>query len=92
MSPEILGDRGEIKLPCQISTDDEAFTYNKRISRLATIQEHKMILKALERGVPEERLARGAQPRMSNRCKTKSGFLDGICPEAAELLKDKHVR
>lgn len=39
---------------CLASTDDEAFTYNKRISRLAPIQEHRMILKAIERGVPEE--------------------------------------
>ncbi len=54
----ILLDLGKTDAPCQVSTDDEAFTYNKRISRLATIQEHKMILKALERGVPEERLAR----------------------------------
>jgi hypothetical protein len=34
-----------------VSTDDEAFTYNKRISRIAPIQEHRMILKAIERGV-----------------------------------------
>ncbi len=36
----------------------ESFTYNKRVNRLATIQEHYMIVRALERGVPEEKLAR----------------------------------
>jgi len=30
-----------------ISTDDEAFTYNKRISRLSAVQEHRMIAKAI---------------------------------------------
>ena len=32
---------------CLIAFDDEAFTYNKRISHLATIQEHYMIMRAL---------------------------------------------
>ncbi len=86
----ILADLGEQNAPCQVSTDDEAFTYNKRISRLATIQEHKMILKALERGVPEERLARALNVNVKS-LQEKKRLLDGICPEAAELLKDKQV-
>ncbi len=86
----ILADLGERSVPCQVSTDDEAFTYNKRISRLATIQEHKMILKALERGVPEERLARALNVNVKS-LQDKKRLLDGICPEAAELLKDKQV-
>jgi hypothetical protein len=86
----ILMDLGEQDAPCQVSTDDEAFTYNKRISRLATIQEHKMILKALERGVPEERLARALNINVKS-LQEKKRLLDGICPEAAELLKDKQV-
>ena len=28
---------------CLVSIDDEAYTYNKRINRLTTVQEHKMI-------------------------------------------------
>lgn len=36
----------------------KSFTYNKRVNRLATIHEHHMIVRALERGVPEEKLAR----------------------------------
>ncbi len=86
----ILSDLGEPDAPCQVSTDDEAFTYNKRISRLATIQEHKMILKALERGVPEERLARALNVNVKS-LQDKKRLLDGICPEAAELLKDKQI-
>ncbi len=86
----ILSDLGKQDAPCQVSTDDEAFTYNKRISRLATIQEHKMILMALERGVPEERLARALNVNVRS-LQDKKRLLDGICPEAAELLKDKQV-
>jgi hypothetical protein len=86
----ILADLGEHDAPCQVSTDDEAFTYNKRISRLAPIQEHKMILKALERGVREERLARALNINVKS-LQDKKRLLDGVCPEAAELLKDKQV-
>ena len=43
---------------CLIAKDDEAFTYNKRINRLATIQEHFMIVRAIERGVSEDSLAK----------------------------------
>ncbi|WP_174293327.1 ParB N-terminal domain-containing protein, partial [Sphingomonas bacterium] len=39
---EILRERGETEVVCLIAIDDEAFTYNKRISRMATIQEHRM--------------------------------------------------
>ena len=55
---EVLKDMGETDVVCLVSTDDEAFTYNKRVNRLAMIQEHRMILKAVERGVPEERIAK----------------------------------
>jgi ParB-like chromosome segregation protein Spo0J len=86
----ILRDIGETEVHCLISTEDEAFTYNKRISRLATIQEHKMILMALKRGVPEERLARALNINIKT-LQEKRRLLDGICAEAAELLKDKQV-
>lgn len=87
---EVLKDMGETSVVCLISTDDEAFTYNKRVNRLAIIQEHKMVLKAVERGVPEERIAKALNIDVST-LRHKIHLLDGICPEAAELLKDKHV-
>jgi ParB-like chromosome segregation protein Spo0J len=43
---------------CLISTDDESYTYNTRVSRLSTIQEHYMIRRAIERGVSPQRLAK----------------------------------
>jgi hypothetical protein len=75
---------------CLIADDDEAFTYNKRVNRLATIQEHYMIVKAIERGVSEEKLARALNVDIK-RIKTKRTLLDGVCPEVAEMLKDKSV-
>src|SRR5712692_2415514 len=87
---EVLRDMGETDVMCLISTDDEAYTYNKRVNRLAIIQEHRMILKAIERGVPEERIAKALNVNVGS-IKRKRNLLDGICPEAAEILKDKHV-
>lgn len=54
---QILKDLGVHDTVCLIATDAQSFTYNKRINRLATIQEHKMILKVIEAGVPEDRIA-----------------------------------
>jgi len=81
---------GETEVVCLISTDDEAFTYNKRVNRIAIVQEHRMILKAVERGVPEARIARALNVNVGE-IRRKRRLLEGICPEAAEILKDKHV-
>jgi ParB-like chromosome segregation protein Spo0J len=85
-----LSDLGNSEAPCLIADDDEAFTYNKRVNRLATIQEHYMIVKAIERGVSEDKLARALNVDIK-RIKTKRTLLDGVCPEVAEMLKDKSV-
>src|ERR1700746_1328090 len=81
---------GKREGPWLIAEDDEAFTYNKRVNRLATIQEHYMIVKAIERGVSEEKLARALNVDIK-RIKTKRSLLDGVCPEVAEMLKDKSI-
>jgi hypothetical protein len=85
---EVLKDLGIEHAECLVSRDDEAFTYNKRISRLAPIQEHKMIRRAIEHGVSEEKiaLALDLNPRSIVR---KAKVLDGICEEAVGILKDK---
>lgn len=85
---EVLKDLGIEQVECLVSTDDEAFTYNKRISRLAPIQEHRMILKAIERGVPEEKIAQ-ALDLNPHSVRRKVRLLDGICEEAIAILKDK---
>jgi ParB-like chromosome segregation protein Spo0J len=54
---EALKDLGIAEVECLVSTDDEAYTHNKRINRLAAVQEHRMITRAVERGVSEDRIA-----------------------------------
>ena len=76
------------EVPCIIAKDDEAYTYNTRLNRLSTIQEHYMICRAIERGVSPERLAKALSVDVSSINK-KVTLLNGICPEAADLLKDR---
>ena len=79
-----------MEVTCLISTDDEAFTYNKHINRLSTIQEHRMILQAVKRGVPEEKIAKALNIDAKS-IVSKRDLLKGICPEAVDMLKDKMV-
>lgn len=87
---DVLKDMGEADVVCLVSTDDEAFTYNKRINRIAMIQEHRMILKAVDRGVSEERIAKALNVDVQT-IRRKRHLLDGICTEVADILKDKHI-
>lgn len=87
---DILRARGDTEVVCLVATEDEAFTYNRRLSRIAIIQEHRMILNAVNKGVPEERLARALNVNIAS-IRKKRNLLIGICPEAADLLRDKHV-
>ncbi len=75
--------------PCLVAADDESYTYNNRINRLTTIQEHIMIRRAVERGVTPDRLAKALNVDISS-IHRKMNLLDGICAEAAEFLKDQH--
>jgi ParB-like chromosome segregation protein Spo0J len=76
------------KAPCLVATDDESYTYNNRINRLSSIQEHLMIRRAVDRGVTPEKLAKALDVDISHIIK-KLNLLEGICPEAAELLRDQ---
>ncbi|MCK6418274.1 MAG: ParB N-terminal domain-containing protein [Alphaproteobacteria bacterium] len=87
---EALKQIGETEVTCLVSKDDEAFTYNKHISRLTSVQEHRMIVQAVNRGVSEEKIAQALDVNLANIVR-KRNLLDGICDEAAELLKDKDV-
>lgn len=85
-----LGELGIESVNCIVSTDDEAYTYNKYVNRLSAIQEHRMIVKAVESGVSEEKLAKALCLDIRT-IRQKRQMLDGICDEVAELLKDKNV-
>ncbi|MGA4114217.1 plasmid partitioning protein RepB C-terminal domain-containing protein [Ralstonia nicotianae] len=83
-----LRDLGHDNASCLVATDDEAYTYNNRINRLSTIQEHFMIRRAIERGVSLERLAKALSVDTTQIVK-KMNLLEGICPEAVDLLRDR---
>jgi hypothetical protein len=76
------------EVPCLVAKDDETYTYNKQINRLSTIQEHFMIKRAIERGVSKERLSKALSIDMGHMMR-KATLLDGICPEASDLLQDR---
>ena len=48
-----------------------------------------MLRRAVERGVTQDRLAKALNVDISQIHK-KVSLLDGICPEAVEMLKDQH--
>ena len=83
----------KLKIPkarCTVALDDESYTYNRRVNALSPITEHFMILKAISNGVTEERIAVGLCVDVKT-IKQRRSLLEGICPEAVELLKDKRV-
>lgn len=87
---EVLRDLGRDEVTCLVSTDDETCTYNHRVNRLAPIQEYRMILKAIEAGVPEERIAKALNVTTKTIRESKTKLTD-ITPDAIELLKDKPI-
>src|SRR5260221_1811930 len=87
---EILKARKVTEVRCLLATDDEAYTYNKRVNFLPAIAEHYMILKAIANGDSEETIAAALDVNVASIRKRRS-LLDGICPEASELLKEKHI-
>lgn len=84
---EALKDLGIAIVDCLIATDEDTYTYNKRINRLPPIQEHRMIVRAVERGVDPTAIAEalGLEPQTVIK---RFRLLDGISPEVANLLKD----
>ena len=87
---DILRAQGATSARCLVAKDDEAYTYNKRISPISTIQEHHMIMKAINDGVNEERIASVLHIDLKT-LQQKRDLLVGICPEAADILKDKAI-
>ena len=74
--------------PCLLARDDESYSYNHRVNRLSTIQEHVMIRRAIERGVGKERLARAFNVKLTA-IDQRVNLLDGISSEAIALLQDQ---
>jgi hypothetical protein len=74
---------------CLLSTDNESYTYNKRVNYIPPIAQHHMILRALAH-VSEERIASALNVRVAT-IREKRDLLKGICPEAAEILQNQRV-
>lgn len=84
---EALKQLGIVEVECLIATDDDTYTYNKRVNRLAPIQEHRMIARAIERGVSSADIADALGLQVESVIR-RFRLLEGISPEAAEMLKD----
>lgn len=87
---EILKELGRTEVFCLVASDDEAFTYNHKVNQISPIQEHFMVMKALENGVSEERIARTLNVDVGA-IRQKRNLLAGVCPEAVEILKSRQI-
>ena len=87
---DILKQRNETEVRCILATDDEGYTYNKRVNQLSNIGEHYMILKALSNGVSEQDISVSLAVDVET-IRRKRSMLDGICPEVIQLLTNRRV-
>ncbi len=85
---EALKALGTTEVACLVATEDDTYTYNKRLNRMTVVQAHKMIVNAMEHGVSAERLGKTLNLSPST-IKNHFRLLDGICPEVVEQLQDK---
>jgi len=85
-----LKELGITEADCIICHQDESFTFNARINRVSPIQEHGMIMKAIKNGVTPERIAAALNLKV-DRVHDTMNLLNGIHPEAIEIIKDKQI-
>jgi hypothetical protein len=87
---EILKSLGVKEAKCLLSTDDEAYTYNRHVNYIPPIAQHFMLLEALKSGLTEERIAAALDVGLDS-IRMKRDMLNGICPEAVQILIEKSV-
>ena len=87
---DILKNSGVNEVRTIFSLEDEAYTYNRRVNYAPPIAQHFMILKAIANGVSEQRIAEALNVDVSN-IKRRRQMLDGVCPEAVEILRNKQI-
>lgn len=75
---------------CLVASDDEGFTYNRQVNRLTPIQEHRMILSAIQKGTSGARIAQALDVNVEH-IRRRQQLLDGIAPEVVEMLKDRQI-
>jgi len=86
----ILKSRGTTEVACILARDDEGYTYNRRVSHVPPIAQHFMLLRVLENGVSEERVAVALNVDIRS-VRRKRDMLKGICPEAVHLLEGRRL-
>jgi ParB-like chromosome segregation protein Spo0J len=86
----ILKSRGITEVACIVAKDDEAYTYNRRVSHVPPISQHFMLLRVLENGVSEDRVAAALNVDI-RAIRRKRDLLKGICPEVVSLLEKHHL-
>ncbi len=84
---EALKQLGVESVDCLSATEDDTYTYNRRVNRLTPVQEHRMIVRAIERGVSSVEIAAALRLQEEAVAKRRH-LLRGICPEVAETLKN----
>jgi len=87
---DVLKGQGDTQVFCLVATTNESFTYNHKVNQVTPIQEHFMILKAIQNGVPESRIATTLNIDVAA-VQQKMNLLEGICPEAVTLLKTLRI-
>ncbi len=87
---DVIMQQGWNEVECIVATDDEAYTYNKRVNHLPPVAQHYMLRKALSKGLTEQRLAEALDVDI-NMIRRTSTMLEGICPEVIEILKEKDL-
>jgi RepB plasmid partitioning protein/ParB-like nuclease domain len=83
---DILKCMAVTEVRCILAKDDEAYTYNRKVSHVPPVQQHFMLLRVLANGVSEERVAAALNIDVKA-VRQKRDMLKGICPEAVRLLE-----
>lgn len=85
---EALKELGISAVQCLLATTDDTYTYNQRVNRLTAAQDRRMILQAINRGVPHKRIAETLGLDITT-IRRHAKLLDGICEEVRDMLADK---
>jgi ParB-like chromosome segregation protein Spo0J len=86
----VLLESGAKEAECLVSIDDTTLGFKRLVNHLSPLQANRMIVRALDAGVPEERLAK-ALDRPISMIRLSRTVLKEVCPEALEILKDKPI-
>ena len=84
---EALKDLGSTEVDCLVALSDDTYSYNKRISRIAAVQEHRMIVRGMDSGVSPERLSKTLYLSPKT-IRDRFRMLHGICDEVVHLMSD----